>query len=251
MNLSTSPIYFISAPLPESEKRSGVEIDVEPDNEIGPGGSGENLADLLKEWIWVKTQVSIAVIGERAVGKSFLVNSLLDATFQDTHLADDTKTKVLPVGQKSSASVATTRTAILPSSSKRSSTLDQGFYLVNPDTVEANTDNNSPKVFLSIATTNNVQLDQIQITESHMDDDFGQAVNWSSERDAKNNVINYCKSTQFNNTMSDRYSFILPQGPFKQGNMAYTLSFGKVVIFVIFLTIRFLNCKCASSVKCN
>jgi GTPase SAR1 family protein len=42
-----------------------------------------NLSGMLREWIWVKTKFSICVLGEKGVGKSFLVNTLLEATFQD------------------------------------------------------------------------------------------------------------------------------------------------------------------------
>ncbi len=43
----------------------------------------DDLTDILREWIFVKTRLSITIIGEKGIGKSFLVNTLLEASFQD------------------------------------------------------------------------------------------------------------------------------------------------------------------------
>jgi predicted GTPase len=45
----------------------------------------DDLADILREWIFVKTKVYVTILGEKGLGKSFLVNTLLESTFQDTH----------------------------------------------------------------------------------------------------------------------------------------------------------------------
>jgi predicted GTPase len=45
--------------------------------------SKEGITDLVREWIWVQTKLSITLLGDKGVGKAFLANTLLEATFQD------------------------------------------------------------------------------------------------------------------------------------------------------------------------
>lgn len=45
--------------------------------------SKEGITDLVREWIWVQTKLTITLLGDKGVGKAFLANTLLEATFQD------------------------------------------------------------------------------------------------------------------------------------------------------------------------
>jgi hypothetical protein len=46
------------------------------------------LSGLLREWIWAKNRVNIAIIGARGIGKCFLTNTLLEISYQNTHNND-------------------------------------------------------------------------------------------------------------------------------------------------------------------
>jgi len=61
-----------------------LEIDIDNQTEITSENNDE-LTNLLHEWIWVKTKLCITILGEKGVGKSFLANTLLEATFQNYH----------------------------------------------------------------------------------------------------------------------------------------------------------------------
>jgi hypothetical protein len=72
----------------------------------------EAFSELLRKWV-VKTKISIAIIGSQGVGKNFLANSLLEATFQDGHF-DSSNT-------------------IPSASSPTEGPLDKDFFLVEED----------------------------------------------------------------------------------------------------------------------
>jgi hypothetical protein len=73
---------------------------------------GDELSEMLREWVFVKTHVSFAVVGARGVGKNFLTNVLLEATFQDTHSSPETASSPIPIA---------------------SASIDTGFFLIDDE----------------------------------------------------------------------------------------------------------------------
>lgn len=74
---------------------------------------GDELSEMLREWVFVKTHVSFAVVGARGVGKNFLTNVLLEATFQDTHSSPDEEgSSPIPIA---------------------SASIDTGFFLIDDE----------------------------------------------------------------------------------------------------------------------
>ncbi|PRP85377.1 hypothetical protein PROFUN_07085 [Planoprotostelium fungivorum] len=68
---------------------------------------------------------------------------------------------------------------------------------------------------------------EFSFDEQYMDDRFGQTFNWQSEGEARNQRRQYWHSNTIDTTISDRYSFLLPQGSFESYYRDYTIAYGK------------------------
>lgn len=168
----------------------------------------KDISNLLREWIWVKERFSVAILGEKGSGKSFLINALLEATFQDNHMTRSDSEILLR--------------------SPSSSSLEGDFFLI-----EENTANDSME---NVKLNNSGSL--LPVQEFLISDDFANSVNWSSEQAARKNLEEYFTTGRFSSMAGDRYSFLLPQGPFC-GIYAknYTISYGRVPeLYVKFLS---------------
>eukprot|EP01114_Cavostelium_apophysatum_P008637 TRINITY_DN2126_c0_g1_i1.p1 TRINITY_DN2126_c0_g1~~TRINITY_DN2126_c0_g1_i1.p1 ORF type:complete len:1679 (-),score=453.03 TRINITY_DN2126_c0_g1_i1:53-5089(-) len=151
----------------------------------------ENISGMLREWIFVKTKFSIGVIGEKGVGKRFLVNTLLESTFQNTHAPTNS------------------------SAPSASSSLESDFFLIDGEPSASNSsamviDQKMEEDFMDDAPSNANDGTEVILAS----EDFSSAVNWSSENEARKNMQQYYVGGKFNTATSDRYSFLLPQGPF-------------------------------------
>lgn len=194
---------------------------------LDPHVNPNNLSGMLREWIWVKTKFSICVLGEKGVGKSFLVNALLEATFQDlvqsspnsslkstNNLEDDFF--MIDVAPKKQL-----KKKISPPPSPQSHSNHSSSSNVSMPSQTSSANSSAPTSASSSASS--------LFSEFLEDEDFASMVNWASESDAKRNIEHYLKLGKFNTNMSDRYSYLLPQGPFAWIYARnYVLSYAKV-----------------------
>lgn len=196
----------LSPPLSSASSESYINQSsavVDVDFEEAVATFGKELYGLFREWIWIKQNVSVAMVGERGVGKSFLINSLLEATFQDNHT------------QKTLTTTTTTNKPVAPNATVGGD-LDSDFCLIPDDSNDNSHASDSDDELLqqqhqqqgsSFAEHNNNSI-------SYIDENFTSFVNWSSEQEASKNIAQYCTTGLFNSTVADRYSYLLPQGPF-------------------------------------
>eukprot|EP01116_Phalansterium_solitarium_P008151 TRINITY_DN2151_c0_g1_i4.p1 TRINITY_DN2151_c0_g1~~TRINITY_DN2151_c0_g1_i4.p1 ORF type:complete len:746 (+),score=280.95 TRINITY_DN2151_c0_g1_i4:164-2401(+) len=158
-------------------KAESVPVPIKKVDELTRTASDSDLSALLRQWM-ARAPVSILLLGEKGSGKSFLLNTLLESTLSNT------------IGPLS------------PSSQFFAQKPPGGL----PVPEDAIVDDAAGTMFGS----NAVDL----LRDFPMPDDFTATVNRASEAESRTNLAEYLTSGSFNRTVGDRYSFLLPQGPF-------------------------------------